>query len=182
MKVILLNNIEKVGKKGEVVSVKRGFARNYLIPREMAIYATPQNMKHIGSIQAKAAEEEERILAELKKLDEKIRGLHLVFVRKVDENDHMFGSVSEMDIVQQLTDQGVNVHRSMVVLDKHIKTLGESQVQIRLHREVVSEVSVLVEKEQKEVPAEQVQPVEEDLGAVGEESDDADTEPVNDEL
>jgi large subunit ribosomal protein L9 len=165
MKVILLNHIEKVGKKGEIVSVKRGFARNYLVPRNLAMYATPQNMKNLSSLQAKAAEEEEKIIAEFKKLDDKIRALHLVFLRKVDENEHMFGSVSETDIVHELSQKGIDIHKSAVVLDKHIKTLGESAVQIRLHKDVVSELRVLVEKEHKEeVIEEAIAPVmEEDI-------------------
>ena len=110
MKVILLNHIDKVGRKGEIVTVKRGYARNYLIPRELALYATPQNMKQLGSIQAKAEEEEQKLLAELKKLDGKIRSISLAFVRKVDENDHMFGSVSETEIENGLQAQGVNIH------------------------------------------------------------------------
>ncbi len=150
MKVILLNHIEKLGSKGEVVSVKRGFARNYLIPRNLAIYATSQNMKHLSSIQNVAAEEEAKLIAELKKLDDKIRKLSLVFVRKVDENDSMFGSVAEMDIVQELAANDITVHKSMLLLEKHIKTLGETIVEIRLHKDIVSELKVLVEKEAKE--------------------------------
>lgn len=155
MKVILLNHIEKLGKKGEVVSVKRGYARNYLIPRDLAMYATPQNMKHLSAIQNQAAEEEEKLVAELKKLDARIRTLSLVFVRKVDEHDSMFGSVSETDIVHQLAAQDVNVHKSAVLMDKHIKSLGETVVQIRLHKDIVSELKVLVEKEAKEEAVEE---------------------------
>lgn len=155
MKVILLNHIEKLGKKGEVVSVKRGYARNYLIPRDLAMYATPQNMKHLSAIQNQAAEEEEKLVAELKKLDARIRTLSLVFVRKVDEHDSMFGSVSETDIVHQLAAQDVNVHKSAVLMDKHIKSLGETVVQIRLHKDIVSELKVLVEKEAKEEAGEE---------------------------
>ncbi len=162
MKVILLNHIEKIGNKGEVVSVKRGFARNYLVPRNMAIYATPQNMKRLSSIQNQAAEEEEKLLAELKKLDDKIRGLSLVFVRKVDEHDSMFGSVSETDIVNELAANDVSVHKSTVLMDKHIKSLGENVVQIRLHKDIVSELKVMVEKEAKETAADALEtaPVE----------------------
>ncbi|MBW6514215.1 MAG: 50S ribosomal protein L9 [Candidatus Syntrophosphaera sp.] len=152
MKVILLNNLEKVGKKGEVVSVKRGFARNYLIPRNLALYATPQNMKQLSSIQSKAAEEEEKVLAELKKLDAQIRSLNLVFLRKVDENENMFGSVSEADISQKLAEQGLDIHKSLVLMEKHVKALGESLVQIRLHKDIVSELKITVEKENKELP------------------------------
>jgi large subunit ribosomal protein L9 len=160
MKVILIDHIEKLGKKGEVVTVKRGFARNYLIPRNLALYATPQNMTQLSSIQAKAAEEEEKLIAELKKLDDKIKGLCIVFVRKVDEHDSMFGSVSETDICTELAAHGVNVHKSMVMMDKHIKSLGESTVQIRLHRDIVSELKVRVDKEEHLVPEEAAAPAE----------------------
>lgn len=158
MKVILLNHIDKIGRKGEVVTVKRGFARNYLVPRDLAIYATPQNMKRLSSIQNQAAEEEEKLIAELKKLDDKIRNLSLAFVRKVDEHDSMFGSVSETDIVQELAAHDITVHKSQVLMDKHIKTLGENTVQIRLHKDIVSELKVLVEKEAKEASAEEPEP------------------------
>lgn len=154
MKVILLTYIEKLGNAGEVVRVKRGYARNYLIPRRLAIYATPKNMKQLGAIQSQAAEEEAKLLAELKILDEKIRSLKLTFVRKVDENDNMFGSVSDLDIVNELAAQDVNVHKNTVQLDKHIKSLGELTVPIRLHREIISELAVLVEREGGEVQPE----------------------------
>ncbi|MCB5224834.1 MAG: 50S ribosomal protein L9 [Candidatus Cloacimonadaceae bacterium] len=154
MKVILLSYIEKLGNKGDVVRVKRGFARNYLIPRNLAIYATPRNMKQLGAIQNQAAEEEAKLVAELKILDGKIRNLKLVFARKVDESDSMFGSVSELDIVNELAAQGIEVHKSAVQLDKHIKDLGEITVPIRLHREIMSELVVTVEKEGGEVPSE----------------------------
>lgn len=150
MKVILLDHIEKLGRKGEIVSVKRGFARNYLIPRGYALYATPANMKQVGDIQAKAAAEEEKLIAELKKLDAKIRTLSLVFVRKVDEHDNMFGSVSETDIVSRLLEEGVEVHKSTVIMEKNIKALGDHAVQIRLHRDIVSEIKLVVEKENKD--------------------------------
>lgn len=195
MKVILLNHIEKLGKKGEVVSVKRGYARNYLIPRDLAMYATPQNMKHLSAIQNQAAEEEEKLVAELKKLDARIRTLSLVFVRKVDEHDSMFGSVSETDIVHQLAAQDVNVHKSVVLMDKHIKSLGETVVQIRLHKDIVSELKVLVEKEAKEEAGEEqgvapeaveeTSPVEPELPAEAEadlpETDTEEPKPADDE-
>ncbi len=154
MKVILLSYIEKLGNKGDVVRVKRGFARNYLIPRRLAIYATPRNMKQLGAIQNQAAEEEAKLVAELKILDGKIRNLKLVFARKVDESDSLFGSVSELDIVNELAAQGIEVHKSAVQLEKHIKDLGEITVPIRLHREIMSELVVIVEREGGEVQPE----------------------------
>jgi len=173
MKVILLNNIEKLGLKGEVVNVKRGFARNYLIPREMAMYATPLNLKRVGDIRAKAVEEEEKRLTELKKLAEKINSINLVFVRKVDENDHMFGSVSEADIVTAIAEQGLEIHKSTVQLEKHIKELGHSQVQIKLHKDVIAVVKIDVQKEAPpeaavEEEAPQTEPEQEVLEPVAE--------------
>jgi len=149
MKVILLESIEKVGNKGELTNVKRGFARNYLIPRNYAIYATPQNMKKLTEIQATIAASEEKKLAELKMLAEKIASASLTFVRKVDENDHMFGSVSETDVVAALHELGIDVHRSVLHMDKHIKELGETKLQVRLHKEVITELAVTVNKDEE---------------------------------
>lgn len=149
MKVILLETIEKVGAKGELANVKRGFARNYLIPRKYAIYATPANMKKLTSIQATLAAEEEKRMAELKNLAEKIASAKLVFDRKVDENEHMFGSVSEADIAAELTKQGFEIHKAMVVMDKHIKELGNTAVKIKLHKDIVVDLNVTVNKEEE---------------------------------
>ena len=149
MKIIMLENIEKVGNKGEVVNVKRGFARNYLVPRKHAIYATPDNMKKLGSIQAQIAEKEQKHVAELKILAGKINELTLTFVRKVDENEHMFGSVSENDIVHALRENGVEIHKAMLVIDKHIKELGTHSIQVKLHKDITSNIRIVVDKEQE---------------------------------
>lgn len=149
MKVIMLQTIDKVGNQGDVVSVKRGFARNYLTPRGMAIYATPDNMKKLGSIKGKIAEQEQKMLAELKLLAEKIAATKLVFARKVDEHGSMFGSVSENDIVHALADKGITLHKSSLMMDKHFKELGEIAINVRLHKDVVCTLSVTVEQEQE---------------------------------
>jgi len=149
MKVILLDHIEKLGNKGELVNVKRGYARNFLIPRKLAIYATPLNLKKLGSIQAKLAQEEEIRMNELKNLAEKLRSASLVFVRKVDENEHMFGSVSETDLAAELKNQGFDIHKSLIHMDKHIKELGESRVLVKLHKDIVVELKVTVNKEEE---------------------------------
>ncbi|MDD2228797.1 MAG: 50S ribosomal protein L9 [Candidatus Cloacimonetes bacterium] len=149
MKVIMLKNIEKVGNQGDVVSVKRGFARNYLTPRGYAIYATPTNMKKLSEIQGKFVEDEQKLLAELKNLAEKITAAKLVFVRKVDENGSMFGSVSENDIVHALSEKGITLHKNTLGMDKHFKELGELSVSVRLHKEVSCTLSFVIEKEQE---------------------------------
>jgi len=144
MKVIMLENIEKMGNKGEVVNVKRGYARNYLIPRAYAIYATPANMKKLGTIQEELKAAEEKKIGELKNLAEKIASIKLSFVRKVDEHGSMFGSVSENDIVTALQEQGVEIHRSNVRMEHHIKELGEHSLPIRLHKEVSADLNFVV--------------------------------------
>lgn len=149
MKVIMLQNIEKVGKQGDVVNVKRGFARNYLTPRGYAIYATPANLKNLDIIKNKLAVEEEKMLAELKILAEKIASTRLVFVRKVDEHGTMFGSVSELDIVNALHEQGVTLHKSALGMDKHYKELGDISVPVRLHKEISTNLNIVIEQEQE---------------------------------
>lgn len=149
MKVIMLQNIEKIGKQGDVINVKRGFARNYLTPRGYAIYATPANLKKLDVIKGKLADEEQKMLAELKNLAEKIAATKLVFMRKVDEHGSMFGSVSELDIVHGLAEQGITLHKSALTMDKHIKELGEIAVPVRLHREINTSIVIVVEQEQE---------------------------------
>ncbi|MDX9827860.1 MAG: 50S ribosomal protein L9 [Spirochaetia bacterium] len=147
MKVILLEHIENLGKKGEIVNVKRGYARNYLVPRDYAIYGTPANMKRLGSIQDELKVAEEKKLAELKNLAEKIASIKLTFVRKVDEQGSMFGSVSENDIVVALKEQGVEIGRAAVQMEHHIKELGDHTVQLRLHKEIPASISFTVAAE-----------------------------------
>lgn len=145
MKVILIEHIENLGAKGELVNVKRGYARNYLIPRAYAIYATPQNMKRLSLIQEDLKASEEKKLAELKLLAEKIASVKLTFKRKVDDQGTMFGSVSANDIVHALAEQELSVQRSMVLLEQHLKELGEHSVQLRLHKDIVTDLTFVVE-------------------------------------
>ncbi|MEN6444696.1 MAG: 50S ribosomal protein L9 [Candidatus Cloacimonas sp.] len=149
MKIIMLKTIEKVGKQGEVVNVKRGFARNYLIPRKFAIYATPANMKNLTVIQNKLADEEQKMLAELKNLAEKIDNTKLVFKRKIDESGSMFGSVSEMDIVHSLQELGLAVQKDSLAMDKHFKELGEFTLPVRLHKDIICSLNISIEAEQE---------------------------------
>jgi len=147
MKVILTENIEKVGVKGDVINVKRGFARNYLVPRNFAIYATPQNMKNLTGIKQKYADEENKRLEQLKLIGEKITGLKLTYVRKVDEHENLYGSVSEMDILHELKEKNIDIPKAAILMDKHIKQLGDFEVAIRLHKDINVTVRGTVEKE-----------------------------------
>lgn len=147
MKVILIQHIENLGAKGDLVNVKRGYARNYLIPKNMAIYATPYNMKQLDAIRNKASEEEAIRLNELKEIARKMSGITLSFVRKTDENDKLYGSVSETDILNALSEQGIHIHKSTINLEKHIKELGAFTVAIKLHNDIETSLNLEVQKE-----------------------------------
>ena len=154
MKVILMQHIEKLGAKGDVVNVKRGYARNYLVPRGFAIYATPYNMKKLEEIRTIAKQEEATRLEELKNLASKINGTTLSFVRKTDEQGNLYGSVSDTDIAGELSSQGYQIHKSAVQLEKHIKELGVFDVQLRLHKDVEAQIKVEVKQEATAEPVE----------------------------
>ncbi|MBM4403482.1 MAG: 50S ribosomal protein L9 [Candidatus Cloacimonetes bacterium] len=147
MKIILIENIDKVGKKGETVAVKRGYARNYLLPRNLAIIATPKNLMKLQTLKTDWAAQEARKLNELKTLADQLGEIHLTFIRKTDENDHMFGSVSESDIVIALKERNIEIQRSMVQMERHIKELGESHVSIKLHKDICTELPIIIVKE-----------------------------------
>lgn len=150
MKVILTENIEKVGNKGDVINVKRGFARNYLVPRNFAIYATPQNLKKLDSLKKQFADEESKRIEQLRQVAANLAGLKLEFVRKVDEHDSMYGSVSEMDVIHELKEKNVDIPKAAILMEKHIKQLGDFEIPIRLHKEVTASLKIKVSKEQTE--------------------------------
>jgi large subunit ribosomal protein L9 len=153
MKVILTENIEKVGNKGDVINVKRGYARNYLVPRNYAIYATPMNLKKLDGLKKQYADEESKRIEKFRILGEQISKLKLSFIRKVDEHESMYGSVSEMDILHELKEKNIDIPKAAIILEKHIKQLGEFDVPVHLHKEVSVMLSVSVAKEAVEKAA-----------------------------
>lgn len=148
MKVILKEDIPKLGRMGETVQVASGYGRNYLIPQGKAILATTSNLKALeherSLIQRKAGVAREAAEG----LAEKISGLSLSLTRKVVEEDKLYGSVSVSDISQALEEAGVVVERKVIRLDEPIKTLGEFQVPIKIHADVTAELTVQVIKEE----------------------------------
>lgn len=147
MKVILLSDIHKLGATGDVLNVKDGYARNYLLPRKFAIVATPANLKQLQSIKEKALNEKEQKLQQLKLVADSINYAEILFTRKVDENGHLYGSVSETDIVHALTEKGIDVQRNMVEMEHHLKELGSFKVQIVLAQDISATLNVRIEQE-----------------------------------
>ena len=153
MQVVLLERIEKLGQMGDVVKVKDGFARNFLLPQKKALRATDANM---AVFEAQRAQLEARNL-ELRKDAEavagKVEGTKVVIVRQASESDQLYGSVSTRDIAEALTEAGFSVDKNQIVLDRPIKTIGLFDVRVSLHPEVSVEVGVNVARSEEEAEA-----------------------------
>ena len=147
MKVILVKDIAKMGLAGSVIKVADGYARNYLLPKKMVILATKNNLAKIETIKKKAELEKLEIENHFKALALKINDITLKFTRKADENDHLFGSVSENDIVKSLAENGIEIHKSVVDIQKHLKEIGSFDVQIAFSSEITANLKVNIEKE-----------------------------------
>jgi large subunit ribosomal protein L9 len=142
--VLLREDIDNLGARGEIVRVKAGYARNYLLPRNLAVEATANNVRQIEGERAALAKREakERSTAELQA--EKLHKLNLKFERKVGEMGVLYGSVTSMDIAHGLQEQGYEVDRRKIVLREPIKRFGNYSVPVRLHRDVTVELPVSV--------------------------------------
>jgi len=150
MKVILLERVEKLGTIGDVVQVKDGFARNFLLPRSKALRATSANQKVFEAqrAQIEARNAENRAAAE--KSGEKLDGSQYVLIRQAGESGQLYGSVAARDVAEAVNAEGGKIGRDQVMLNLPIKTLGVHEVKIRLHAEVVITVQVNVARSQDE--------------------------------
>jgi large subunit ribosomal protein L9 len=146
MEVILRDHVEHLGQRGEIVKVADGYARNFLLPRKLALPATEGNKKRVERerklVEAREAEERqgaEAIAARLSALD-------LTVARKVGENDQLYGSVTNADIAEMLAEKGFELDRRKILLPDPIKALGETAVPVKLHRDVTAQLKVVVTK------------------------------------
>src|SRR5262245_47687029 len=144
MEVILREHVENLGSRGEIVKVADGYARNYLLPRKLALPATDGNRKQVERERARfdVREAEEKKVAEA--LASRIASIELAIPRKVGETDALYGSVTTTDIAQALAAQGIEVDRRKLQLAEAIKKLGDFDVPVKLHREVLATVKVRV--------------------------------------
>ncbi len=147
MQIILQEDVEKLGHRGEVVTVKPGYARNFLLPRKLAIEATAGNLKAIERIRTSLAKKTATELEAAQKQASLLNGIALHFTRKTGENDQMFGSVTSADIAEGLVAQGFKIDKRQVQLAEPIKIIGENTVTIKVFRDVTAEVKIHVEKE-----------------------------------
>jgi large subunit ribosomal protein L9 len=153
MEVILKEDVNKLGNRGDVVKVADGYGRNYLLPGKLAIEATANNKAVIEQMKGSSIRKLAKEKIESEELSKKLEAVELVFERKVGENDHLFGSVTSGDIAQQLADKGFTIDRRKISLEEPLKTLGEFHVPIKLHREVTSHLKVTVKGDEVEEPA-----------------------------
>lgn len=144
MKVVLLERVEGRGAIGDVVTVKDGFARNYLLPRQKALRATEANLKVFEAQRAEIESRNEKAREAAAKGGEKLDGASYVLIRSAGDSGHLYGSVSGRDVADAINAEGGKVDRSMIDMDKPIKALGLHEVKVRLHAEVTVTVTINV--------------------------------------
>ena len=147
MEVILRDHVDNLGKRGDVVKVADGYARNFLLPRNLALPATDANKQRISRERkiVEAKEAEERVAAEA--VADRLSALDLQISRKVGENDTLYGSVTNGDIADLLKEKGFDIDRRKILLPDAIRTLGETHVPVKLHRDVTAQLKLSVVKE-----------------------------------
>ncbi len=146
MKVILKENIETLGHIGDIVKVAPGYARNYLLPKGLAIEATEKNAKALEHAKRQLEYKKNKVLEQAKGLAARIEGLTLTLAHQAGEGDKLFGSVTNMELAEKLQAQGVEIDRKKIVLAEPIKHLGEYTIAIKVHPEVSANLKVVVER------------------------------------
>jgi len=149
MDVILREDVEKLGTRGQLVKVANGYARNFLLPKRLAVAATESNKKIVEQERQAHLRKEAKVEAEAGDLAKLMAAVVVTIKQKAGENGQLFGSVTSKDIAESLETQGYNIERRKIALDEPIKSLGEFKVPLRLHREVTVEIAVNVVKEEE---------------------------------
>jgi large subunit ribosomal protein L9 len=147
MRLILREDVHNLGKSGELVTVKDGFGRNFLLPRKMAVLANEQNVRQLDHEKSVIAARQAKLKSGAEEQSKKLGGIELKIARKVGEHDKLFGSVTVLDIAEALAATGQKVDRRSIHLPEPIKALGAFEVEIRLHHDVHAKIKIEVVKE-----------------------------------
>ncbi len=147
MKIILATDIASLGQAGDIVTVANGYARNYLLPQNLAVLATKGNLSRIEKIKKEAEIKRLALENEYKALAKQIEGVELSFTRKADDDEHLFGSVSEFDIVNALAEKDIKIQKRNVKMEKHLKEVGNFEVLIHLAADIETNIKIKVDKE-----------------------------------
>ncbi len=153
MEVILKEDVNKLGHRGDVVKVADGYGRNYLLPGKLAIEATAANKVVIEQMKASAVRKTAKEKVGAEQQATQLSAVELTFERKVGENDQLFGSVTSSDIAHELEQKGYTVDRRKISLEEPLRSLGEYHVPVKLHREVTAHVKVTIKGDQPEAAA-----------------------------
>jgi large subunit ribosomal protein L9 len=144
MDIILMENVEGLGQIGELVKVKPGYARNFLLPRKLAVEASLRNVKELEHQKRQLERKAQKVLEGAQVLKEKIEKLSCTFAMRAGDDGKLFGSVTSMEIQQQLADKGVDVDRKKIQLAEPLKTLGDFEVPVKLDAGIIATVRVTV--------------------------------------
>lgn len=148
MKVILTSDVDKLGKAGEMVNAKTGFARNFLLPNKLAVQATKENIKIWEEKQAELRAIERENIKNANELKEKIENIKVKIIAKTGEGDRLFGSITSMDIEKALKDQhGLDIDKKKIEMKDNIKSLGTFDVLVRVYPDINANLEVIVDKE-----------------------------------
>src|SRR5215467_7773245 len=148
MDVILREDIDNLGNRGDVVKVAPGYARNFLLPKRLAVAATESNKKIVEQERQAHLRKEAKLKGEAEDLSKLLTGVSVTITQKAGENDQLFGSVTSKDVADALAAKNFTIDRRKVQLDEPIKQLGEYKVPVRLHKDVTAEITVVVAKEE----------------------------------
>jgi len=147
MRIILTQDIHDLGLEGDILDVANGYARNYLLPKGFALEATPQNLRFLETRRKKIEAKRLRAKEEAEQLKEKMEALELCFTHKAGEEGKLYGSVTAIDIAEELEKQGIVVDRRKVVLERPIKEVGDFEVKVKIYPEVTATLRIKVEAE-----------------------------------
>ncbi len=145
MKIILLENIPKLGKKYEIKEVSEGYAVNFLIPKKLATAVTPAKIKEIQNLKKQEEFKKQKEEQQLKELAQKIKSINLEFKLKTDKNGKTFGSINKEDIIKKLNDQEkIKLDEKQIILNEHIKKIGEYKIKIKFNFEIEAELKIII--------------------------------------
>ena len=147
MKIILMDDVPTLGRRGEVRDVSDGYARNFLLPQKLALHATPANLKNLEQIKARQDSRAAKLKSDAQSQAQAIEGLHFSQRRQASDEGRLFGSVGRADLAAFLAQHGIEVERRRIGLDEPIKSLGEFTVPVRLHADVTAQLKVSVSRE-----------------------------------
>ena len=146
MRVILTTNIKKLGKIGDLVEVKNGFARNFLFPNNMALRESKKNLEYFNNIKEEIKNKEEKKLEEAKNTIEKIKGLNIEFFKEADEKDQLYGSISKKEILDQFKENEIFIHSDDIEMKNPIRTLGEHEISVSPYSNISHTLNIKVNK------------------------------------